>query len=68
MRDRRGWAERQQLAHRLGAAVSALPDPATPMVVVDRDAFDQNADDLVRRAAGTPIRVATKSLRIPALL
>ncbi|RNL64407.1 amino acid deaminase/aldolase [Nocardioides marmoriginsengisoli] len=38
------------------------------MVVVDLDAFDANADDLVRRAGGTPIRVASKSLRVPALL
>jgi D-serine deaminase-like pyridoxal phosphate-dependent protein len=48
--------------------VSSLPDPATPMVVVDLDAFDANAEDLARRAAGTPIRVASKSLRVPALL
>ncbi len=45
-----------------------LDDPATPLVVVDLDAFDANAADLIRRAAGTPIRVASKSLRIPALL
>jgi D-serine deaminase-like pyridoxal phosphate-dependent protein len=38
------------------------------MVVVDVDAFDANADDLRRRAGGTPIRVASKSLRIPALI
>ena len=37
-------------------------------MVVDLDAFDANADDLVRRARGLPIRVASKSLRIPALL
>ena len=42
--------------------------PATPMVVVDLDAFDANAADLVRRAAGKPIRVASKSLRVPALV
>jgi D-serine deaminase-like pyridoxal phosphate-dependent protein len=60
--------ERRLLGLRLTDAVSALPDPATPMVVVDRDAFDANAGDLVRRASGTPIRVASKSLRIPALL
>jgi D-serine deaminase-like pyridoxal phosphate-dependent protein len=35
---------------------------------VDLDAFDANADDLVRRAGGTPIRVASKSVRVPALL
>jgi D-serine deaminase-like pyridoxal phosphate-dependent protein len=61
-------AGRRRLARRLSDAVSTLEDPATPMVVVDLDAFDANADDLLRRAAGTPIRVASKSLRVPALL
>ena len=37
-------------------------------MVVDLDAFDANAADLVRRAGGTPIRVASKSVRVPALL
>jgi D-serine deaminase-like pyridoxal phosphate-dependent protein len=60
--------DRVRLAHRLSGAVEALDDPATPLVVVDLDAFDANADDLVRRAGGTPIRVASKSLRVPALL
>lgn len=48
--------------------MSTLEDPATPLVVVDLDAFDANATDMARRAAGTPIRVASKSLRIPALV
>jgi len=61
-------AARRALAHRLSTAVDALEDPATPLVVVDLVAFDANADDLVRRAGGTPIRVASKSLRIPALV
>ncbi|MFD0343130.1 amino acid deaminase/aldolase [Streptomyces sp. NPDC127117] len=39
-----------------------------PIAVVDLDAFDANADDLVRRAAGKPIRVASKSVRCRALL
>jgi D-serine deaminase-like pyridoxal phosphate-dependent protein len=38
------------------------------MVVVDLDAFDANAADLVRRADGKPVRLASKSLRIPALM
>ena len=42
--------------------------PPTPTMVVDLDAFDANAADLVRRAGGTPIRVASKSLRVPALI
>ena len=37
-------------------------------MVVDLDAFDANAADLVRRAGGTPVRVASKSLRVPALV
>jgi D-serine deaminase-like pyridoxal phosphate-dependent protein len=61
-------AARHQLARRLNAAVAGLEDPATPMVVVDLDAFDANADDLARRADGKPVRVASKSLRVPALL
>jgi D-serine deaminase-like pyridoxal phosphate-dependent protein len=36
--------------------------------VVDLAAFDDNADDLVRRAAGRPIRVASKSVRCRSLL
>ena len=61
-------AARHQLARRLSAAVAVLGDPAPPMVVVDLDAFDANAADLVRRAGGKPVRVASKSLRIPALV
>ena len=41
---------------------------AAPFAVVDLDAFDANAADLVRRAGGTPIRVASKSVRCRALL
>jgi D-serine deaminase-like pyridoxal phosphate-dependent protein len=39
-----------------------------PLAVVDLGAFDANAADLVRRAAGKPIRVASKSVRCRALL
>ncbi|MFJ5111861.1 amino acid deaminase/aldolase [Streptomyces sp. NPDC088551] len=39
-----------------------------PLALVDLEAFDANADDLVRRAAGKPIRVASKSVRCGALL
>ena len=60
--------QRHRLARRLTDAVATLEDPATPLVVVDLDAFDANAADLARRADGTPIRVASKSLRVPALL
>ncbi|WP_431032483.1 amino acid deaminase/aldolase [Streptomyces sp. P6-2-1] len=55
------------------AADRARYDRATahieaPLALVDLDAFDANADDLVRRAAGKPIRVASKSVRCRALL
>ncbi|HEY1451402.1 MAG TPA: amino acid deaminase/aldolase [Solirubrobacteraceae bacterium] len=34
-----------------------------PFALIDLDAFDANALDLVRRASGKPIRLASKSLR-----
>ncbi|MFJ8960141.1 amino acid deaminase/aldolase [Lentzea sp. NPDC102401] len=46
---------------RLDAATKDL-DP--PFAIVDLDAFDHNAADLARRAAGHPIRVASKSIRV----
>ena len=39
-----------------------------PIAVLDLDAFDANLEDLARRAAGRPIRVASKSLRVRSLL
>ncbi|MEV5883352.1 amino acid deaminase/aldolase [Streptomyces sp. NPDC052020] len=39
-----------------------------PLAIVDLEAFDANAGDLVRRAGGKPIRVASKSVRCRALL
>ncbi|MEV4330149.1 amino acid deaminase/aldolase [Streptomyces sp. NPDC049597] len=55
------------------AADRARYDKATahldaPVAIVDLEAFDANADDLVHRAAGKPIRVASKSVRCRALL
>lgn len=61
-------SDRSRLSRRLTDAVAAHGPVATPLLVVDLDAFDANAGDLVRRAAGKPIRVASKSLRVPALL
>jgi D-serine deaminase-like pyridoxal phosphate-dependent protein len=64
-----GFVDRNQLWSRLGDAVAGHGDPLpTPVFVVDLDAFDANAADLVRRAGGKPIRVASKSLRVPALI
>ncbi len=63
------FVARNRLWRRLGEAVQAWPEPlSTPTFVVDLDAFDGNAADLVQRAGGTPIRVASKSLRVPALV
>ena len=62
--------DRNRLWARLDAAVAAHARRRCPprSMVVDLDAFDANADDLVRRAGGKPVRVASKSLRVPALL
>ena len=63
------FIDRNRLWARLNGAVAAHGTPLpTPTMVVDLDAFDANADDLVRRAGGKPVRVASKSLRVPALL
>ncbi|WP_240137346.1 amino acid deaminase/aldolase [Streptomyces sp. MUM 178J] len=55
------------------AADRARYDRATahldaPLAIVDLEAFDANAGDLVRRAGGKPVRVASKSVRCRALL
>ncbi|MFF3939549.1 amino acid deaminase/aldolase [Streptomyces phaeofaciens] len=55
------------------AADRARYDRATehldaPLAIVDLEAFDANAVDLVRRAGGKPIRVASKSVRCRTLL
>ncbi|WP_310528859.1 amino acid deaminase/aldolase [Nocardioides sp.] len=63
------FVERNRLWSRLNTAVANHPEHlATPIAVVDLDAFDANAADLARRASGKPIRVASKSLRVPALI
>src|SRR6201982_3778551 len=46
------------------AATEGL-DP--PFAAVDLDAFDANLGDLLRRAGGTPLRLASKSVRVRAL-
>jgi D-serine deaminase-like pyridoxal phosphate-dependent protein len=46
----------------------ATRDLDPPLALVDLDAFDLNAADMVRRAGGKPIRVASKSIRCRTLL
>ncbi len=55
-----GTSPAEALRRRYDRATADL-DP--PLALVDLAAFDANAADLTRRAAGRPIRVATKSLR-----
>jgi D-serine deaminase-like pyridoxal phosphate-dependent protein len=50
---------------RYDAAVAGLP---APLAILDMDAVRANAQDLVRRAGGTPIRLATKSLRVRSII
>ena len=49
------------LGARLDEATRGLP---APLAVVDLDALDANATDLVRRAGGVRVRVASKSVRV----
>ena len=49
---------------RLDRATAGLEPP---FAVVDLDAFDHNAAELLARAAGKPVRLATKSVRCRAL-
>ncbi|MGC2939677.1 MULTISPECIES: amino acid deaminase/aldolase [unclassified Brevibacterium] len=46
----------------------ALNGTCAPAAVVDLEAFDANLDALAERAHGLPIRLATKSLRVPAAI
>lgn len=55
------------LDHQDPATSPQLPSDA-PLAVVDLDALEANADDLVRRAGSVPIRVASKSVRCTAIL
>jgi len=59
--DVRPAAPTTTLGERLDAATGHLP---APLVVLDLDALEANATDLVRRAGGTPVRLATKSVRV----
>lgn len=53
------------LTARLTRATRDLPGP---VAVVDLDRLDANAADLLRRAGGTPVRLASKSVRVRALV
>ncbi|GAA3735415.1 amino acid deaminase/aldolase [Micromonospora maritima] len=57
--------DRAELRDRLDRATAHL-DP--PYAVVDLSAFDANAEALVGRADGKPLRVASKSVRVRELL
>src|SRR3954470_2216377 len=59
--------------HSSGVSVRCALTRATaalepPFAVVDLDAFDRNAADLLRRAVGKPLRLASKSVRCRALI
>ena len=51
----------------IAALDAATADLEPPFAAVDLDAFDANAADLLRRAAGKPVRLASKSVRCRAL-
>ena len=55
-------APRRDALHRATAGLEP------PFAVIDLDAFDRNAADLLRRAGGKPVRLASKSVRCRALM
>ena len=57
---RRPWSDS---ASYWGAFTAATGDRPAPVVAVSVEALRRNADDLLRRAGGIPIRVASKSVR-----
>jgi D-serine deaminase-like pyridoxal phosphate-dependent protein len=61
----RAWEEPTRWWPRLTEATAHLP---APVGVVDLDALRHNAMDLLVRAGGIPIRVASKSVRVRAVL
>jgi len=61
----RDWENPASWWPRLSEATSHLPAPAA---VIDLDALRHNAMDLLVRAGGIPIRVASKSVRVRAVL
>ncbi|WP_413633322.1 amino acid deaminase/aldolase [Microbacterium sp. OR16] len=59
------WSHPDRFWSSLTDATAHLPAPVT---VIDREALRHNAIDLLVRAGGIPIRVATKSVRVRAVL
>ncbi len=59
------WEDPARYWPRLSAATGHLP---APVAVIDLDALRYNAMDLLVRAGGLPIRVASKSVRVRAVL
>lgn len=62
------WARAILRSVRFTALEQATAELETPFAVVDLAALRANTADLVRRAGGKPIRVATKSVRCRAVL
>ena len=59
------WRDPARWWPRLSDATAHLP---APVAVIDLDALRYNAMDMLVRAGGLPIRVATKSVRVRAVL
>ena len=59
------WDDPARYWSRLSAATGHLP---APVAVIDREALRYNAMDLLARSGGLPIRVASKSVRVRAVL
>ena len=59
------WQDPARYWPRLSAATQHLP---APVAVIDREALRYNAMDMLVRSGGLPIRVASKSVRVRAVL
>ncbi len=59
------WRHPERWWPRLTEATASLP---APVAVIDRDALRFNALDMPVRAGGLPIRIATKSVRVRAVI
>lgn len=60
-----GWRHPETHWRALTDATAHLP---APVAVIDREALRYNAMDMLVRSGGVPIRVATKSIRVRAVL